>query len=40
MAIEDELVDKMTIVVTPLKLLGKQNVTSLANAGMILVYCS
>ena len=34
MAIEDGLVDKMTIVVTPLNLLGKQNVNSLANAGI------
>jgi hypothetical protein len=40
MAIEDGLVDNETIIVTPLKLLGKQNVTSLANAGMISVYCS
>jgi superfamily II DNA helicase RecQ len=34
MAIEDGLVDKMTIVVTPLNLLGKQNVSSLAHAGI------
>jgi len=39
MALEDEM-DKMTIVVTPLNLLGKQNVEMLKNAGLSAVAIS